>query len=161
MGNSPRASVQVNSAARMSHDASTHTVNPARVRSLMRCRNIAPLIRLFVEEHPSRPPSSYPVWPAQVWLVRTVFVSSGALTGSSVRRAGSNSQRRSGRRPALRREPAIKVTFVVPSWVLRNVRALVASHCGFGPSELGFLRFHVARHSPGCTRWCGRAVALR
>ena len=29
-GNSPRASVQVNSAARMSHDTSIHTVNPAR-----------------------------------------------------------------------------------------------------------------------------------
>lgn len=54
-----------------------------------------------------------------------------------------------------------EVTFVVPSWVLRNVRALVASHCGFSPSELGFLRFHVARDSPVCTRWCGRAVALR
>lgn len=54
----------------------------------------------------SRPPSSYLVWLALVWPVRTVFVSSGALTGSSVRRAGSNSQRRSGRRPALRREPA-------------------------------------------------------
>lgn len=49
-----------------------------------------------------------------------------------------------------------QVTFVVPSWVLRNVRALVASHCGFGPSELGFLRFHVARHSPVCT-WCAAA----
>ena len=54
-----------------------------------------------------------------------------------------------------------KVTFVVPSRVLRNARTLLAKHCRFDLSGLGFSRSHIARHCAVWTRLCGRAVVLR